>query len=238
MLIDRRNLEKELLNYRKKQTTENDFLADVKALLLKDDQIRNNIKDKIKQESSTKQNDFNFDLLETDKIFHIQQIKDTCIDYRLRFLDSSFFKNDIPEEAITKIKYLEQNHETTINGFKIMAPSKLFQLKNYDDPLLFAPIGNDYFYLIHKWGNDINPFRKIAVRPFRTFNNLLIFLFAISIFLSFLTPGNVFGPGNEDLFRLVSCLFIFKSLSAIALYFCFWKGKNFNTQIWNSTFYN
>lgn len=238
MLIDRRNLEKELLNYRKKQTTENDFLADVKALLLKDDQIRNNIKDKIKQESSTKQNDFNFDLLETDKIFHIQQIKDTCIDYRLRFLDSSFFKNDIPEEAITKIKYLEQNHETTINGFKIMAPSKLFQLKNYDDPLLFAPIGNDYYYLIHKWGNDINPFRKIAVRPFRTFNNLLIFLFAISIFLSFLTPGNVFGPGNEDLFRLVSCLFIFKSLSAIALYFCFWKGKNFNTQIWNSTFYN
>ncbi len=238
MLIDRRNLEKELLNYRKKQTTENDFLADVKALLLKDDQIRNNIKDKIKQESSTKQNDFNFDLLETDKIFHIQQIKDTCIDYRLRFLDSSFFKNDIPEEAITKIKYLEQNHETTLNSFKIMAPSKLFQLKNYDDPLLFAPIGNDYFYLIHKWGNDINPFRKIAVRPFRTFNNLLIFLFAISIFLSFLTPGNVFGPGNEDLFRLVSCLFIFKSLSAIALYFCFWKGKNFNTQIWNSTFYN
>ena len=238
MLIDRRNLEKELLNYRKKQTTENDFLADVKALLLKDDQIRNNIKDKIKQESSTKQNDFNFELLETDKIFHIQQIKDTCIDYRLRFLDSSFFKNDIPEEAITKIKYLEQNHETTLNGFKIMAPSKLFQLKNYDDPLLFAPIGNDYYYLIHKWGNDINPFRKIAVRPFRTFNNLLIFLFAISIFLSFLTPGNVFGPGNEDLFRLVSCLFIFKSLSAIALYFCFWKGKNFNTQIWNSTFYN
>lgn len=238
MLIDRRNLEKELLNYRKKQTSENDFLADVKGLLLKDEQTRNNIKYKIKQESSTKQNDFNFDLLETDKIFHIQQIKDTCIDYRLRFLDSSFFKNDIPEEAITKIKYLEQNHDTAINGFKIMAPSKLFQLKNYDDPLLFAPIGNDYYYLIHKWGNDINPFRKIAVRPFRTFNNLLIFLFAISIFLSFLTPGNVFGPGNEDLFRLVSCLFIFKSLSAIALYFCFWKGKNFNTQIWNSTFYN
>ncbi|WP_395062778.1 hypothetical protein [Flavobacterium sp.] len=36
-----------------------------------------------------------------------------------------------------------------------MAPSKAFNLKKYDDPLLFAPIGNDYYYLIHKWGNDL-----------------------------------------------------------------------------------
>ena len=238
MLIGRRNLETELLNYRNKETSEIDLLEEIKSILSKDDDVRLIIKNKIKSESSTKQNDFNFDLLETDKIFHIQQIKDICIDYRLRFLDSAFFKNDIPEEAITKIKNLEKEHFTDLSGFKIMAPSKLFQLKNYDDPLLFAPIGNNYYYLIHKWGNDINPLRKIAVRPFRTLNSFILSLFLVSILLSLVTPGNVFGPGNEDLFKLVSCLFIFKSLSAIALYFCFWKGKNFNTQIWNSTFYN
>ena len=159
MLIERRNLETELQNYRSKETNENDFLAEVKAFLAKDDDFRDTIKDKIKGISSTNQNNFNFDLLETDKIYHVQQIKDICIDYRLRFLDSSFFKNDIPEEAISKIKNFEKNHNTTLDGFKIMAPSKLFQLKNYDDPLLFAPIGNDYYYLIHKWGNDINPFK-------------------------------------------------------------------------------
>ncbi len=238
MLIERRNLETELQNYRAKQSTRYDFLAEVKSILQKDDQVRDRIKDKIKRISSTNQNDFNFDLLDTDKIYHVEQIKGICVDYRLRFLDSSFFKNDIPEEAISKIKYLEKDHNTSLNGFKIMAPSKLFQLKNYDDPLLFAPIGNDYYYLIHKWGNDINPFRKIAVRPFRDFSSLLIFLFAISALIAYVTPGNFFGEGNEDLFKVVCCLFIFKSLSAIALYFSFWKGKNFNTEIWNSTFYN
>ena len=238
MLIERRNLETELQNYRAKQSNENDFLAEVKAFLQQDDQVRDAIKDKIKGISSTNQNNFNFDLLETDKIYHVQQIKDICIDYRLRFLDSSFFKNDIPEEAISKIKYLEQDHNTSLEGFKIMAPSKLFQLKNYDDPLMFAPMGNDYYYLIHKWGNDINPFRKIAVRPFRDFSSLLVFLFAISALMAWVTPGNFFGEGNEDIFKVVCCLFIFKSLSAIALYFSFWKGKNFNTEIWNSTFYN
>ena len=128
MLIERRNLETELQNYRSKETNENDFLAEVKAFLAKDDEFRDTIKDKIKGISSTNQNNFNFDLLETDKIYHVQQIKDICIDYRLRFLDSSFFKNDIPEEAISKIKYLEKNHNISLEGFKIMAPSKLFQL--------------------------------------------------------------------------------------------------------------
>ncbi len=238
MLIERRNLETELQNYRNKETNEIDFLNEVKAFLASDDKIRDSINIKIKSSSSTKLNNFNFELLETDKIYHVKQIKEICIDYRLRFLDSSYFKNDIPEEAISKIKYLEKNHNLDIKGFKIMAPSKLFQLKNYDDPLLFAPIGNDYYYLIHKWGNDVNPFRKIAVRPFRDFSSLLIFLFLISAFIALITPGNLFGAGNEDIFKVVCCLFIFKSLSAVALYFSFWKGKNFNEAIWNSTFYN
>lgn len=238
MLLERRNLETELKSYRAKETNENEVLAQIKAFLAADDKNREVIKSKIKGKSSTKHNNFDFDLLETDKIYHVQQIKEICVDYRLRFLDSSFFKNDIPEEAISKIKNLEKNHNTTLDGFKIMAPSKLFQLKNYDDPLLFAPIGNDYYYLIHKWGNDINPFRKIAVRPFRNFGSLLFSLFALSALLAYVTPGNLFGPGNEDIFKVVCCLFIFKSLSAIALYFSFWQGKNFNESIWNSTFYN
>ena len=238
MLLERRNLETELKSYRAKETNENEVLAQIKAFLAADDKNREVIKSKIKGKSSTKHNNFDFDLLETDKIYHVQQIKEICVDYRLRFLDSSFFKNDIPEEAISKIKNLEKNHNTTLEGFKIMAPSKLFQLKNYDDPLLFAPIGNDYYYLIHKWGNDINPFRKIAVRPFRNFGSLLFSLFALSALIAYVTPGNLFGPGNEDIFKVVCCLFIFKSLSAIALYFSFWQGKNFNESIWNSTFYN
>ena len=65
-----------------------------------------------------------------------------------------------------------------------MAPSKLFKLKNADDPLLFTSLGNDYFYLIDKWGNDLSYFRKISMWPFKSLTNILIFVSIISIFLT------------------------------------------------------
>ena len=59
-----------------------------------------------------------------------------------------------------KIKSLEKTHNTNIGDFKIMAPSALFRLEKTDDPLLFVPLGNNYYYLVHKWGNDLHPFQN------------------------------------------------------------------------------
>ena len=33
--------------------------------------------------------------------------------------------------------------------------------KKPKDPMMFYEINNEYFYLIHKWGNDLNVFRAI-----------------------------------------------------------------------------
>ena len=216
MLFEKKNLEKELLLERNKTVSEDVLLAEIKAILEYDEQQRALIHTKLANESSTKQNQFNFDLLETDKIFHLQQIKNICIDYRLRFLDSHLFKNDIPEEAISKIKKMEKNHNCDMSGFKIMAPSKLFHLKNFDDPLLFVPMGNNYFYLIHKWGNEINPLRKFAVRPFKNLSSFFLFLMAISLGLSFIAPYDILGQVSPGIFRALSFLFIFKSLVFIS----------------------
>ena len=118
-------------------------------------------------------NRFDFDLLSPNKILHIDQIRKVCIDYRLRFLDLKYFKGNIPALAVEKICELEKTHETTLKGFKIMAPSILFRLKKTDDPLLFVPIGNGYYYLIHKWGKDLSPARKLWAWPFKNIWNLL-----------------------------------------------------------------
>ena len=238
MMFEKKNLEVELLLERNKVVTENDLLAEIKAIFDADETKNDAIRLKIASEGSTKHNQFDFDLMETNKIFHLQQIKNICIDYRLRFLDSNLFKNDIPVEALSKIKALEKAHNCDLVGFKIMAPSKLFHLKNFDDPLLFVPIGNDYFYLIHKWGGEINPFRKLAVRPFRNLSSFFIFLMVASFGLAFIAPYDILGQVSPGIFRALSFLFIFKSLVGIALYYCFWKGKNFNEAIWNSKFYN
>ena len=71
-------------------------------------------------------NNFDFDKLETQRIFHLNQIRKVCIDYRLRFLDLKYFKGNIPKEGIDKITQLEKEHQTSLEGFKIMAPSVLF----------------------------------------------------------------------------------------------------------------
>ena len=67
--------------------------------------------------------------LDPKKIFHIQDIKKVCIDYRLRFLDSSFYKGKVPNIALNKIDVLQKEHQTRLNNFKIMGPSSIFQLE-------------------------------------------------------------------------------------------------------------
>ncbi|OYQ43494.1 hypothetical protein CHU92_03370 [Flavobacterium cyanobacteriorum] len=239
MLPEKTNLVDELLKKRRKTIREEELLAAVKAILTADEEHREAIRQRIGENNGDEGfNKFNFDLLETDRIFHISQIKATCIDYRLRFLDSSLFKSYVPDEAVSRIKSLEKAHDTVLSGFKIMAPSKQFHLKNYDDPLLFAPIGNDYYYLIYKWGNDLSPFRKLLVRPFRDFGSLLVFLVAVSVLLTLAVSGKSVHGVAQDTFLLLMFLFIFKSVCGVALYYCFWKGKNFNTAIWDSEYYN
>ena len=163
-MLKRVNIEKQLVKERKNR---NEFIS----VTAEDDKILN----KLTEQPLNSQNNFNPELLSTKNIYHINTIEKICVDYRLRFLDSNYFKGDVPYEAILKIKTLEKEHNIALSGFKIIAPSKLFRLKNADDPLLFAPIGNGYYYLIHKWGNDMSPFRKLAMWPFKTFENLLVF---------------------------------------------------------------
>jgi hypothetical protein len=237
MLLNKTNLETELLFERKKFIAKNDILNDVKNILSENQNQRDQINKILAEKSSTNSNNFNFDLLETNKIFHLEQIKKVSIDYRLRFLDSHLFKNEIPEEAISYIHNLEKNHVTTLEGFKIMAPSKTFQLESYDDPLLFAPIGNNYYYLIHKWGNDLSATRKLSVLPFKNLGNFIITTMLVSIIITLFVPVNNLSK-SIPMAGFIEFLFIWKGVIAVGLYGFFMAGKNFNTRIWNRKYFN
>jgi hypothetical protein len=235
MQLKARTLKEELLHLRKKSSSDENVLEEVYSILNQNELARNSIKSTLTSESSTNANAFDFDLLETDKIFHINQIEKVCTNYRLRFLNSSLFKNEIPEEAISQIRYLEKKHAFTLEGFKIMAPSKAFNLKTYDDPLLFAPIGNDYYYLIHKWGNDLAWYRKLAVLPFKNIITFTVFCFLTSLLLTYLTPETKLSK-SVSFAPLIIFLFMFKSIVGTVAYYFFMMGKNFNNMIWNREF--
>ena len=238
MLIKKTNIEERLQYLKNKQTNEQDILQAVHKLLAVDNHKDDLVSETLSKSNDANHNDFVFDLLETERIYQLEHIKEICINYRLRFLDSKYFKGELPYEAILKIKSLEKKHNTKLNGFKIIAPSKLFKLENADDPLLFAPIGNGYYYLIHKWGNDLNPFRKILMWPYKSFGNLIIATLLVSLIATGLFPEGVFSNKPNSTQAGMIFFFIFKSIAAVVIYYGFAAGKNFNTAIWNSKYFN
>ena len=183
-------------------------------------------------------NEFDFDLLETSRIYHLDHIRKICIDYRLRFLDLRYFKPELPQEAREAMDHMEEIHNTELGSLKIMAPSRLFKLEDKDDPLLFVPMGNNYFYLVHKWGNDLHPLRKWLAWPFKNIVNLSLLVVLISYLLTLVVPEGLFSKNNSAAEFWIIFFFMFKSVAAIVIYYGFAMGKNFNPAIWNSKYLN
>lgn len=238
MIFKGTDIEDKLQRIRGKQKEESQILAEVREILRNDALKEEKISKELASKNKSNSNDFVFDLLDTDKIFHIDQIKEICIDYRLRFLDSSYFKGKIPQSAISKIKELEKSHNIELKGYKIMAPSKLFKLEDKDDPLLFAPIGNDYFYLVHKWGNDLHPFRKLLAWPFKNIVNLTLLVVLISYLVTLMVPDGLFSKNNSTAEFWIIFFFMFKCMASVVIFYGFALGKNFNPAIWNSKYFN
>lgn len=181
---------------------------------------------------------FVLDRLDHSRIYSLESIRKICVDYRLRFLDLNYFRGEIPSEATDEIRRLEKEHGTSLDQFMIMAPSKMFKLEDKDDPLLFVPIGNNYYYLVHKWGTELHPLRKWLVWPFKTLPNLMVLIVMLSILLTMFSPSGMYGNEFGAAEKLVLFLFIFKSVIGVFIYFGFASGKNFSEVIWNSKYYN
>lgn len=238
MIFPKTNIEQKLAKVRAKQLNETNWRSQVEAIFSREDQKNSRILNTLENGTPIEKNDFIFDQLDSNNIYHIDQIKKICIDYRLRFLASKYFKGKLPQEALSKIKDLEKTHDLELKGFKIIAPSKLFKLENADDPLLFAPMGNNYYYLIHKWGEDLHPFRKFMMWFFKSFENLIVLTFLVSVLLTFMIPQGLFSKENTSSEYVMIFFFMFKSVAAVVLFYGFALGKNFNTAIWNSKYFN
>lgn len=238
MKLRRTNIPEQLYKFRNKRIAEAALMDEVQRIFdiesLKDEKILDALQKNCEDES----NSFYFDLLLTDKIYHISDIEKICIDYRLRFLSTSYFKGQLPYETITKIKQLEEEHKTILKGYKIMAPAKFFRLKNADDPLLFAPIGNQYYYLIHSWGNDLHPLRRLMMWPFKHLENFIVLLLLLSLILTALIPNGMFSPQRTTTQTFLIYLFMVKWVAGMAIFFGVKKGFNFSSSNWNSKYFN
>lgn len=225
------------LDRAKLHASEHDLLASVATLLAQTKAERLDILRRLEKSDGDSLNHLDFDQLESDRIYHIDHIKKVCIDYRLRFLESRLFKHDFPSEAISEIRSIEKQHQTTLGGFRIIAPTKAFHLLNYNDPMLFVPMGNDYYYLIHQWGDDLKASRKWLVWPLRNIGTFTLLCLVVSILITLLFPLNKLGE-HLRMATVIVFLFAFKSIFAVFMYGFFMGGRKFSAQMWNSRYYN
>jgi hypothetical protein len=187
------NLEKQLIKENKRLVTPEELLLineyDKHAHLIDNDVLSRiglnkqvkagrNIKDHVSEQKKQTQK------YNKDRVFHISQIKAICEKYHLKFLPVSYYKGIIDEKLPEKITTFEiaYNVECSKGTSYIVAPKNSFKLEEKPkDPLLFYQINNEYYYLIHKWGNDLNIFRRLLPYLARPFWSMIVMAFVFTL---------------------------------------------------------
>ena len=236
MIFERINLETELIRERERQTALIDSVHDIL------DESTRRDKDVLGRLDGGSGCRVNVLPEDSGNVFTIGQIRSICIRYRLRFLDSKYFKSEYPYEAIAKINAFEKKYDVRIERFKIIAPDHLFDLENINkDPLLFAELADGRFYLIHKWGKDLSWHRRLLGWPLQSFRNYFIALMTACFICAFLVPTSVlqvFNPQSEFYLRMWFSLHLFIGFMGMSLWFGLSYDKTFSNLNWDSKYYN
>lgn len=175
--------------------------------------------------------------IKSEKVFTIAEIKTICMNYGLRFLDIEHYKGNLPSNIAASIKAAakETGYDSSMLDLYIIAPKDSFELQaEPKDPLLFAKLLDGSYYLVCKWGDDLNAMRYVSNLPMRTPGTLTLTA-CITLSLLIFTP--VYLIGANGIPALLLFLLSFAILLAGALVFGISsdvEGTNINN--WNKKF--
>lgn len=181
--------------------------------------------------------------LDGSRVFGMADIRQTCIRFRLRFLPSGRFKGAIPQEAIMAVRQLEQVAGQPMRGFMIMAPASRFRLCDCDaDPMLFIPVGNGQYYLVHQWGREIGPFRAALGWPVRNWKHLAVTALVAAAAVAALVPTAWITPEvgaswwGGYRFGIFFCTAMLTGAATTLAWFT--SFGQFSAEAWNSKTFN
>ncbi len=240
-MFDKVNLEEELKSLRNREKARGEAtLNSFKELFQADWEKDAAIVERLRKGAESA-NLLSPNLLDEERIFSLAEIKKLCLKYRLRFLSTKYFKKPYPQEALAEIKRTESVSGEKIDAFAILAPATMFKLEDANkDPLLFAPLSDGRFYLIHKWGNDLSPVRKLLAWPTKTLFNLLFSLSVLSIILAAVIPNHWLIQSGDyfNFYRFGFVAFNMVFLTGIVSYFWLALNQKFSVEAWNSSTFN
>lgn len=172
-----------------------------------------------------------------ERVYHVDTIRELCITYRLRFLEAGLFKGPIPPQAVHAIRVLEKRTGVPMQGFHIMAPGDRFKLCDSEvDPLLFVPLGDDLYYLVHKWGNDLSRWRMIKGLPVRTPAHLAAAVLVLAVILTWSVPEQWLMAWQVNRFLMLVWNTLVLTSFTVFGWFAFFG--QFSVHNWNSRYFN
>ena len=183
----------------------------------------------------------NNEALDKNKVFSQDDIKSVCILYRLRFLESKYFKMEgLPQEATAAIKDLEKELGGNVGKIKILASPKFFKPGNVkEELLLFTGLDENNYYLVSKWGNSFSWYKKWLAYPLRSIWALLSVLIIIGLPGSFIVPAILFH--TPELVQYYQ-MFYLAAVTITALFTTVFGGftfhRSFSRACWNSPYFN
>lgn len=238
------DLKEELQEAKKKrQASEDELMKEVQLLLDEGKYVDEELLQRMKNCSANRSFP-DLQELNAEDIYTLEDIQKICIRYRLRFLETKYFKPQFPYDALVKIKALERSNETKIERFRIIAPREAFSLEDANkDPLLFAELADGRYYLLHKWGKDLAWHRRILTWPLQSLGTFFTTLVIFCAILAFALPKEMLVRSKDMYEHIFQVRMMFMMHIIIGLFFFLvFLGmtfhKTFSSMNWNSKYFN
>ncbi len=238
-MFDKVDIENQLSRLRNKtRTVEEQVISETKRILTNDLFAEKKILDHLKQYNKSNEVVSEEDVDE-HLIYTRQEIKQVAIFYRLKFLESKFYKPEIPYEAVLKIKSLNEKYHKDIKLFKVLAPHESFSNKHFHfDSMLFAKTNYDNYFLIHRWGKQLKWNRKIKYWPLRNFETLGLTLIVCTLIITLMLPTRLITLDSKATYwsgyRAAAFFHLLIFNFGVTAFITFSFAKNFSSSIWNS----
>ncbi|MGB3588060.1 MAG: hypothetical protein WBA23_16040 [Tunicatimonas sp.] len=131
------------------------------------------------------------------EVYHVDDVKRICVDYRMRMLSSRLYRGPIDPEFGTKLNRFQKEQALTEEDleydFYVVAPAETFDLEKRQrpviDPLLLYQIDQHHYKLVHQWGDDLHPLRYIQSWRHRNLTNMTVYWTIITFLVTMLLFG-------------------------------------------------
>jgi len=226
---------------RRSRDVSGDILGQVKLIFEGEEKREKDILRRLTRQAGTAGIPVQLHENDSRNLYQAEHIRALCIKYRLRFLSSSAYAADFPAEAIQQIKAFENRYGFKPESFSMIAPEAVFSLTDANaDPMLFADLGNGYYYLLHTWGRDMNRFRSWWCYPLRSVYHFTFAVFVLAALFSFCFPFSIMGFQSKFEFT-VRCWFALHCMIAFfgfGIFIGSTTQQRFSDDCWNSRTFN